>query len=201
MTIHKAKGLEFPVVFIPYLNQKRKSNRARSLIDKSLFDAQRYIGNDEDDRRLYYVALTRAQKYLFLSGMADDPTVKRPRQPLKMISELDARLIDRPTVLTPPKSGYPPRKKFLHDITTNFSDLSAYGRCGYDYKLRHVYGYNAGVPVAFGYGTQIHNILNFIHSHYIENPLTMEEVEELVDDNFYLRFAPGSINEHLENVC
>lgn len=57
MTIHASKGLEFPVVFITGceedifpLNQKFDSN-----------------SNIEEERRLFYVALTRAEKKVFLS--------------------------------------------------------------------------------------------------------------------------------------
>ena len=53
LTIHKSKGMEYPVVFIVGCNDGLlphcKSN------------------NDEDERRLLYVALTRAEKELFLS--------------------------------------------------------------------------------------------------------------------------------------
>lgn len=201
LTIHKAKGLEFPAVFVPYLNKKKKPNFARSMIDRSLFDASRYKGDEEDERRIYYVALTRAQKYLFLSGMEDDPDVKAPRRPHDLLGELDQSLLSPPRVLKPRRSGHPQRRESLHDLTTSFSDLSAYGRCAYDYKLRHIFGYNAGVPVAFGYGTQIHNILNVIHSAYRDGDICMGDVTEIVDKHFYLRFAPGNINEHLKKAA
>lgn len=56
MTIHKAKGLEFKCVFIISVNDK--------IIPQSL-------KNDEDikeERRLLYVAMTRAKEYLYLSS-------------------------------------------------------------------------------------------------------------------------------------
>lgn len=57
MTIHSAKGLEFPVVFVVGLEENLFPS-AMSL----------YTREDlEEERRLFYVAITRAEKYLFLS--------------------------------------------------------------------------------------------------------------------------------------
>lgn len=57
MTIHTAKGLEFPVVFIP------------GMVDGQ-FPSKRLRNRDEleEERRLFYVAITRAMKELYISG-------------------------------------------------------------------------------------------------------------------------------------
>ncbi|MEM4408095.1 MAG: 3'-5' exonuclease [Candidatus Caldarchaeum sp.] len=57
MTIHSAKGLEFPVVFITGMEQ-------------NLFPHSRSLGWEqlEEERRLFYVGLTRAKERVFLSG-------------------------------------------------------------------------------------------------------------------------------------
>jgi len=57
MTVHMAKGLEFPVVFV------------MGLID-GVFPSRR--GDPEEERRLFYVACTRAQDRLFLSCSSND---------------------------------------------------------------------------------------------------------------------------------
>ncbi|MDD7593248.1 MAG: 3'-5' exonuclease [Peptoniphilaceae bacterium] len=56
LTIHSAKGLEFPVVFVVGL-------------EEGLFPSSRTVeeGNVEEERRLFYVAMTRAEKRLYLS--------------------------------------------------------------------------------------------------------------------------------------
>lgn len=55
MTIHAAKGLEFPLVFITGL-------------EEGLFPHERdHQDDDEEERRLFYVAITRAHKRVFLS--------------------------------------------------------------------------------------------------------------------------------------
>lgn len=58
MTLHSAKGLEFPVVFIAGLEQ-------------NVFPHSRSIGNDEEmeeERRLAYVGMTRAEEELYLTN-------------------------------------------------------------------------------------------------------------------------------------
>ena len=55
MTVHAAKGLEFPVVFITGLEER-------------LFPLHCYEPEElEEERRLFYVAMTRAQEKIFLS--------------------------------------------------------------------------------------------------------------------------------------
>ena len=56
MTIHSAKGLEFPLCCVVGLEDKILPH------EKSIAS-----GNIEEERRLVYVALTRAKKYLVLS--------------------------------------------------------------------------------------------------------------------------------------
>ena len=81
MTIHQAKGLEFPVVIIPALNRNYLPSKKRGglnewhFLDRNLIKEQeRYEGdhqNHEDERRLFYVAITRSQKFLLLSRAPD----------------------------------------------------------------------------------------------------------------------------------
>lgn len=201
MTVHKAKGLEFPVVFMPYLNRKSGGGRLDTFLDKSLFDAARYAGGEEEERRVNYVAMTRAEKHLFLSGMCEDADVQKPREPAEFIGELNRELLSAPEKLKPKKSGLPPRKRDEHEFATTFSDLACFGRCGYDYKLRQIYGYNAGVPAAFGYGTQIHNILNILHQDYRDGNISESEIDKLVNRHFHLRYAPGNINRQMQEAA
>lgn len=57
MTIHASKGLEFPCVFLIGVEEKRLPHERSMETSEGV----------EEERRLFYVALTRAQKYLFLS--------------------------------------------------------------------------------------------------------------------------------------
>mgnify|MGYP001566814588 CR=1 FL=1 len=58
MTLHSAKGLEFPIIFLPGLEDGLLPH----------FNAQGKSEDLEEERRLFYVGLTRAKERLFLSG-------------------------------------------------------------------------------------------------------------------------------------
>jgi ATP-dependent helicase/nuclease subunit A len=92
MTIHKSKGLEFPVVFLPDLQYRGQSDRSGlhfmpqiglgikvpgpngDLVETSLFseikEHEKELEQAEKKRQLY-VAMTRAEKYLYVSALAD----------------------------------------------------------------------------------------------------------------------------------
>ena len=86
MTIHSAKGLEFPVVFLPGLEESVFPG-AQSAFDQSEL---------EEERRLAYVALTRAKKELIISycqkRLLFGRTVCNPRS--RFVDEIPAELCD-----------------------------------------------------------------------------------------------------------
>ena len=83
VTIHKSKGLEYPIVFLPYpwrckilgkspalLRFHDADNRAITDLGSSDFERHRFIAERErlaEDLRLLYVAVTRAQSKLYLA--------------------------------------------------------------------------------------------------------------------------------------
>jgi len=102
MTIHKSKGMEFPVVFVICADRVKGSSsdlyvdKEYGAIKKTAFEAEKVMKenllsalfkrkkkreNREDKLRLLYVALTRAKNYLFVSGTlktADYEKLDRP---------------------------------------------------------------------------------------------------------------------------
>jgi DNA helicase-2/ATP-dependent DNA helicase PcrA len=81
MTIHAAKGLEFPVVFVAAVEQDVIPH-VRSMEEEN--------PNLEEERRLFYVALTRAERRLHLSWCASRRRMGKPGQafPSPFIDEL-----------------------------------------------------------------------------------------------------------------
>lgn len=82
MTIHAAKGLEFPYVFLCELNE-------------GIFPSSRTktIQSMEEERRLAYVAMTRAEKGLYLSDAAGRNIDNTYRYPSRFVLEVDDKLI------------------------------------------------------------------------------------------------------------
>ena len=73
-TVHQAKGMQWPAVFLPCLRKNRFPSKRHGglglfhvIPDAAIADADRYRGTVEDETRLFYVAVTRAQKYLFVT--------------------------------------------------------------------------------------------------------------------------------------
>jgi DNA helicase II / ATP-dependent DNA helicase PcrA len=86
MTIHAAKGLEFPAVFV-------------AAVEKDIIPHVRSVeeaeANVEEERRLFYVALTRAQKRLFLTCCTSRRRMGKPVEayPSPFLEELPADCI------------------------------------------------------------------------------------------------------------
>jgi DNA helicase-2/ATP-dependent DNA helicase PcrA len=88
MTVHAAKGLEFDHVFITGMEQDLFPS-------KRAMDENKDISEREEERRLFYVALTRAAKKVFLS-YASFRTIFGQRNvniPSEFIGDIDAALI------------------------------------------------------------------------------------------------------------
>jgi DNA helicase-2/ATP-dependent DNA helicase PcrA len=68
MTIHAAKGLEFPVVFVAGV-EKDIIPHSRSLAEPDP-ESHETPGSVEEERRLFYVAITRARRRLYLTHCA-----------------------------------------------------------------------------------------------------------------------------------
>lgn len=208
LTIWKAKGLEFPVVFVPTFVDRRKPPKISCFVDDSLYERTRYDGGVEDDRRAYYTAITRSQKYLFLTGASqrniavNGSPSKREIWPHPFIDEMRNHRVSGLRHIRKAKSKNKPLNKSKGAFPTSYSELSNYERCPYDYRLRHMLGFNPGAPVALGYGTNMHNILNQIHTDFIQKKKipTTEEIDKIFDRMFYLRFAQGSQNEKLKKA-
>ncbi|HTP58803.1 MAG TPA: 3'-5' exonuclease, partial [Spirochaetia bacterium] len=87
MTIHSAKGLEFPVVFIAAVEQDIIPHA------RSVEEAEASL---EEERRLFYVALTRAERRLYLSWCSSRRRMGKPTEsfPSPFLEELPADCLE-----------------------------------------------------------------------------------------------------------
>lgn len=190
MTVHAAKGLEWPVVFIPRVSSANfpsslRNRGASTFLDTDLFDGKRYASGDEGERRLWYVALTRCRRFLNISS--PDRRHKRPTRFLKDIRH-DIVCRDDESIDLARSSPTPPSNTEL--LPTTYTELNYYWRCPFEYQLRALMGFEPGVRESYGYGQQIHNILTEIHQTASDGTvLTVSELSELVDRRFHLRYT------------
>ncbi len=87
MTIHAAKGLEFPVVFMPGMEETIFPH-SRAMYDQ---------GEMEEERRLCYVGMTRAKEELYLSYCVSRMLYGMPQHniPSRFLSEIDGQYIEQ----------------------------------------------------------------------------------------------------------
>lgn len=206
MTVHQAKGMEWPVVFVPALMRNRfptkkqgGKNRWHVIPREPVRNADEYDGSLEDERRLFYVALTRSKKYVY-GTWAHDPNNKLYTKPSAFVAELTAY----PGVLTAePKRAEPERlepkpRRELQNIALSFSELKYYFECPYQFKLRFIYGFNPPLHEALGYGKSLHDCLAEVHKRALEgNFVTEDQVEELLARHMNLPFAYPALEEDL----
>lgn len=210
MTVHQAKGMQWPAVFVPGLRNNRFPSRRQGgravwhIIPETIVrNADRYKGTVEDERRLFYVALTRAERYLFCSW---GPIPSNQQQ--RKVSPFFLELTGSEYVLTKEtKAGAPsriapkPRKEDLTLVLT-FSELKYYFECPYLFKLRFLYGFDTPISRALGYGKSLHDALAEIHAESMKGNIPAKgDVPRLVEDHLHLPFANTLVEENLRRAA
>lgn len=207
-TIHSVKGLEFAAVFLADVQALRFPSSRAKVKPKLPIDGKitRHIDIDglsdndnyDGERRLMYVALTRAERFLIIShsGSKTSLFIKELR---KLVAATGGKVTaDSAEILYDLK--YAP-KEYRRDLqlSTSFSDLRYYIECPHDFYLRKVLGFAPTIDQAFGYGRGVHNLLRAIHSNpkkwadLAKDDLALrKEIETLIKRGlFYLRYTTG----------
>jgi len=199
-TVHKVKGLEFPVVFLVDVEGQRFPVR-RSTYDGWLpaavigtAAARGAYGNDRgQEARLFYTALTRAERFLYVTGAQQLPGGRRQRRPSPFAARLDDPAIDREPGLPDGLQPSTPRRRIDENILpTTFSEIRYYLRCPRDYRYRHVWGFSPPITEMFGFGQSVHASVGKVHERFPERAPTEEEAEEVTRDVFHLKHVPQS---------
>lgn len=154
MTIHASKGLEFETVYLVSMVDQRFPTRERhdaiplpdGLVQERLQEGDVHL---QEERRLCYVALTRAERFLILTG-ADDYGGARKKKPSVFIHEtgLDVpQACDQTEVMdvsglktmNRQEEAAALREIFKLKRKFSFTQLVAYKNCPLQYKFAHVY--------------------------------------------------------------
>jgi DNA helicase-2/ATP-dependent DNA helicase PcrA len=208
MTIHQAKGMQWPVVFVPALLRNRfpaariGGRNVWHLLPRAGIRGQaRFEGTIEDERRLFYVAMTRSQKYLHLTWA---PIAGKNNRYAAASEFWNAILASKHVKRRAP--DYSTRKRLspgpragVANVVFSFSDLKYFFECPYQFKLRILYGFNAPIHEALGYGKSLHDALAEVHARAIRGDVAgMGEVPRLVEAHLHAPYAYPALRQQLE---
>lgn len=186
MTIHQAKGLEFPVVIVGGME---KSRVGAFPIDRDLgkfyqrkdktFEPENLIPG-LDMRRLYYVAFSRAERLLIL-------TANQRKQPHAVFHDLFNHLPRWSTakavlnLLEPYHPKMTPRAKRHYSFT---ADLQIYETCPRQYQFFREYQFEPARPREFLLGQLVHQSIETIHRMILagkRQELNEQTIQHIID--------------------
>lgn len=195
-TVHKMKGLEYPVVFVVDViqarfpgNRRRYSGWLPSVIIEPITARGLYETNPEAEARLFYTAITRAERFLYITGSAIQPNLARPKRPSSFKNRLThPEIVTDPSVLPASLIQHPQIRRIDdNSMPTSFTEIKDYLDCPKKYQFRKLYGFSPAVPELFGFGITTHTAINKIHQLHNQSPPTREESENILRDVFHLK--------------
>lgn len=175
-TVHQAKGLEWPVVFLPSITHNlfpvRRRSHGTSFPDSI---ASRYGTNDIDERRLFYVATTRAKDHLVIEGFPNRGKISR------FLSDDGSSTLLKPTKKSENIVFEKTRATEHSDeiISIGISDLLLLIECPRQYGFRRLFGIYPQIGDELGYGRSLHEIIR--RSIRDGKWLSKDEILELVE--------------------
>ena len=220
-TIHAVKGLEFAAIFVADVCAQRFPSSmasrvpqlplAGNVVQKIDVNGLADNKNHDGERRLMYVALTRAERFLFVSysstrvsrfiqGVPRTRTTPAIPGLRDLIAQSGGRVTNDPQALLQELKYAPKEHRRDVRLCTSFSDLRYYLECPHDFYLRKVLGFAPTIDQAFGYGRGVHNLMRAIHSEpkkwaqLAKDRKALEgEVQMLIARGlFYLRYTTGN---------
>ncbi len=183
MTIHQAKGMEFPIVFADSLwayPHDDSGNEIMRYISRKYYRRPEFEPEDRikyfDFWRLYYTAFSRAQDLLILTCCEDS------KNPSRYFEVAYNRLGDADEILRPSETEITPLKGSGLKNTYSFTkDIAVYEKCPLQYKFFRELEFMPGRSAEIFTGILIHAVLEDIHRAAInheENKITPENISE-----------------------
>ena len=225
LTVHSSKGLEFPFVFVTNLVTQRFPSRDRKEqipVPQDIIREELPTGDEniQEERRLFYVAMTRARDKLFLTASKFYGEGKRERKISPFVIEsLDEKeiekIIKKQTTVAPVqqlsllemfntnienqniKEDSKDEQKPLTKITyISYSQLQTFQTCPLHYKLRYLLNVPTAPAPALSYGVSVHSTLrDFFQKINGQQKLTALEIKDLLKNNWVNQGYQGKSHE------
>ncbi len=205
LTAHGSKGLEFKYVFLADCNassweKKRKPGGGYALPD-TLFGSQPVFSDEEELRRLFYVALTRAETNLNISyskfnnaGKAIEPSMFIAEIQAENKLSIDPHTLDTATIsefaaLSFQKDLMPELEKIeaefidrmLDKFVMNVTALNNYLKCPLQFYFNNLVRVPSGKSEASEFGSAIHEALQKLFQY-------MQEQNQFPDKQLFIHF-------------
>lgn len=230
-TAHGSKGLEFEYVFIPKFIEKKWSNKINRDYLKLPSDIVKTIDyNDknirkqidtEDDRRLFYVVLTRAKSEVYITSAKEysnggysqktNPSVLFHELPSEYISSIDVAQYEKQIVKILPDLFIKPERRnytteteasFLKEVLSNFklspSSLNLYLECPYKFKLDHLFKTPTAKERPLVLGSAVHYALLKLFSSLSSNVIIgIDELIAFLDEGLKKEILTDKIHNEI----
>lgn len=224
LTIHSSKGLEFPFVFVVNLVTQRFPSRDRKEqipLPKEIIREELPEGDEnlQEERRLFYVAITRAKEKLFLAASRFYGEAKRERKLSPFIAEtlgdaaveniIKKQVIEDPgqqlSLLDMVNITIASTEKKLPEIETpplytptyiSYSQLNTFITCPLHYKLRYIMNIPTPASPALSYGISVHSTLrDFTTALKSQEKVTYDHISTMLKKNWVPIGYTGKLHE------
>lgn len=203
LTVHKAKGLEFPVVILctlqeytfplGYFKKKYETNYNNEYIKYPVFNKFlrlkesdiEVISHMAEENRVIYVGTTRAEDLLIISSVLHKE--RTPSNELKRIKRMgiEELKIDNLDVLKDLKIQSNYTREFFNKPRLSYSSYNDYTDCKHKYDLIHNIGFKADSSLDAQVGNIVHDLLNKIHIFAINYGYVPDDfIDEIIEHVF-----------------
>lgn len=218
MSVHKSKGLEFPVVIVCGIKEDRfpkkyeapdpnKTSKNRKPIfitpteylkyKKPLTLEEEQEEAEDEEKRILYVAMTRAEEVLILSHQGDEDSLIL-KEILNDNEDHVSTNLNKLEITTHKKEKEDEDRVLLE---LNHTSIDKYKRCPFRYNLEYNYGFKTSETNPLMLGSIAHKALEFLHHHILNGEsVNPEVIEGFVVEAFKGETIELSDSDYLEEL-